>query len=156
MVGGFQVFDYLCTITENEAIWRFRVGIENLSVDEIQRQLQELAQNRADLEHALAQRQQQVKHDLAQEVKDLIQEKGYDVSEILSLIGPRRRRSTGAKKGGVRQYTKYVDPDNPKNVYVRGVIPGWMKQKMQDQGYDPASKDDREAFKSQSLRIMED
>ncbi|MCG6860279.1 MAG: H-NS histone family protein [Chromatiaceae bacterium] len=132
------------------------MGIENLSVDEIQQQLDELAQNQADLEHALAQRQQQAKYDLAQEIKDLIQERGYEIADIVSLIGTRRRRSAGTKAGGSRQYTKYVDPDDPENVYVRGVIPGWMKQKMQDQGYDPSSKQDREAFKANYLQVLED
>lgn len=132
------------------------MGIENLSVDEIQQQLVELAQNQADLEYALAQRQQQVKYDLAQEIKELIQDRGFDVAEILSLMGARRRRSAAAKKGGKRQYTKYVDPDNPENIYVRGVLPGWMKQKMQDQGYDPSSKEDRESFKANSLSVLED
>lgn len=132
------------------------MGIDNLSVDELQQQLEELAQSQADLEHALAQRKQQAKYDLAQEVKGLIQDKGYDVGEIVSLIGARKKRSTGAKKGGSRQYTKYVDPENSGNVYVRGVIPGWMKQKMQDQGYDPSSKEDRESFKANFLQVSED
>jgi len=132
------------------------VGIENLSVDEIQRKLEELAQNQANLKLALAQRQQQEKHDLAQEVKDLIQDRGYEVSEIISLVGTRRKRSSTQKKTGVRQYTKYVDPDDPGNVYVRGVIPGWMKQKMQDQGYNPGSKQDREAFKANFLHVLDD
>lgn len=132
------------------------MGIENLSVDEIQQQLDELAESQANLEQALEHRQQQVKYDLAQQIKDLIQEHGYDVSEIVGLLGARRRRSAVAKKGGSRQYTKYVDPDDPGNVYVRGVIPGWMKQKMQDQGYDPSSKQDREAFKANSLNVLDD
>jgi len=133
------------------------VGIENLSVDEIQQQLEKLAQSQADLEEALAQRRQQAKYDLAQEIKDLIHEKGYEVTEVVSLISSRRRRSAAPKKSGsARQYTKYVDPDDPANVYVRGVIPGWMKQKMQDQGYDPALKQDREAFKANFLHVLED
>jgi DNA-binding protein H-NS len=132
------------------------VGTDNLSVDEIQAQLDELAQSQADLEEALEQRQQQAKYDLAQEIKDLIQERGYDLSEIVGLLGARRRRSGTAKKAGSRQYTKYVDPDNESNVYVRGVIPGWMKQKMLDQGYDPSSKPDREVFKANSLHVIED
>lgn len=141
---------------KKETIRRHKVGIETLSVDQIQQQLQELAQNRADLEHALATRQQEAKYDLAHEIRDLIQDRGYDVAEILSLIGPRRRRPIAAKRSSSRQYTKYVDPDNPKNVYVRGVLPGWMKQKMQNQGYDPGSKKDREAFKAESLQVLED
>ncbi len=132
------------------------MGIENLKIEEIQQQLEELNQNRADLEHALAQRWQQAKLDLVQKIRDLIQESGYEVTEIVSMLGPRRKRSTGTRTGGSRQYTRYVDPDNQENTYVRGVIPGWMKQKMQDQGYDPTSKPDREAFKANCLHIMED
>ena len=132
------------------------MGLDNLSVDEIQQQLDELAQSQADLEAALEQRQQQAKYDLAQEIKDLVQDRGYDLSEIAALLGTRRRRSGGGKKAGSRQYTKYVDPDNAENVYVRGVIPGWMKQKMTDQGYDPSSKQDRETFKANSLQVLED
>lgn len=132
------------------------MGLDNLSVDEIQEQLDDLAQSQADLEQALEQRQQQAKYDLAQEIKDLIQERGYDLSEIVGLLGARRRRTASAKKSGSRQYTRYVDPDNSENVYVRGVIPGWMKQKMLDQGYDPSSKPDREAFKANSLHVLED
>lgn len=130
--------------------------IEHMSVDEIQRQLEELAQSQASLKQALVQRQQQEKMDLAQHIKDLIQEKGYDVNEVLGLVSSRRKRAATAKKSGSRQYTKYVDPEDPENVYVRGVIPGWMKQKMQEQGYDPGSKQDREAFKANSLQVLED
>lgn len=131
------------------------MGIENLSVDEIQQQLKDLAQNRTDLEQALVQRQQQAKLDLVQQIKDLIEEPGFEITEIIPLLGPRRRRMAGTKTGGLRQYTKYVDPDNPENTYVRGVLPGWMKQKMQDQGYDPNSKPDREAFKAKYLHVLE-
>jgi DNA-binding protein H-NS len=143
-------------ITANNPKLEKKMGLENLSVDEIQQQLDELAENQASLEEALAQRQQQAKYDLAQQIKDLIHEHGYDLSEIVALLGARRRRSVGSKKGASRQYTRYVDPDNPENIYVRGVIPGWMKQKMQDQGYDPSSKQDREAFKANSLQAMDD
>jgi DNA-binding protein H-NS len=133
------------------------VEYENLSVDEIQKQLEKLDQNRSDLEKALEQRQQQAKSDLAQQIKDMIQEHGYEITEVVSLMSGRRRRgaATATKRTGGRQYTKYVDPDDPANVYVRGVIPGWMKQKMQEQGYDPGSKQDREAFKANSLQVLE-
>ena len=130
--------------------------IGNLSVDEIQQQLRDLAQSRADLEHALVQRHQRAKHDLVQQVKDLIQDQGFEINDIISQLSPRRKRMPGtAKTGGLRRYRRYVDPDNPGNTYVRGVLPGWMKQKMQDQGYDPNSKEDREAFKANCLHVSE-
>ena len=127
---------------------------ENLSLDEIQQQLDQIEQNRADLEKALEQRRQQAKLDLAQHIKDLIAENGYELAEIASLLGTRKRRNV-AKSGG-RQYTRYFDPENPENVYVRGVIPGWMKQKMQEQGYDPSARTDREAFKANYLQVSDE
>jgi DNA-binding protein H-NS len=131
------------------------VEYENLSVDEIQQQIDELDQSRADLEKALEERRQQAKYELAQHIKDTIIEHGYELSEIVGLIGGRRRRGSAAAKKSSRQYTRYVDPENEGNVYVRGVIPGWMKEKMQEQGYDPGSKEDRESFKANYLQIME-
>lgn len=132
----------------------------NLSVDEIQEQLDQIDQNRSDLEKALEDRRQQAKFDLARHIKETILDHGYDVAEIAPLLTARRRRSAGgaksaAKRGG-RQYTKYVDPQNPDNVYVRGVIPSWMKERMQEQGYDPSSKPDREAFKANYLHVVEE
>lgn len=131
------------------------MGIDTLSVDEIQQQLQELDQNRADLEQALAERRKQTRADLLQEVKDLIQGKGFELTEIVPLLAPRRKRSTETKTGSPRKYVTYVDPENRENVYVRGVIPGWMKQKMQEQGYDPTSKEDRDTFKTNHLQAVE-
>ena len=45
----------------------------------------------------------------------------------------------------------YVDPENPERVYVRGVLPGWMKALMTEKGYDPKDKASREAFKANVL-----
>ena len=112
------------------------------------------------LEKALEDRRQQAKYDLARHIKETILEHGYDVAEIASLLTARRRRSAGGAKGatrrGTRQYTKYVDPQNPDNVYVRGVIPSWMKERMQEQGYDASSKPDREAFKANYLHVLDE
>lgn len=130
----------------------------NLSVEELQARRSQLEQEQADLERALDQRRHQAKQELAQQIRDLIIEGGYDVPEIMALVPGKKRRAAAAaaKKAGGRQYTRYVDPQDSENVYVRGVIPGWMKQKMQEQGYDPGSKQDREAFKANYLQAVED
>ncbi|MBK1716564.1 H-NS histone family protein [Thiocystis violacea] len=130
----------------------------NLSVEEIQRQLDEAESKKAQLKRLLEVRRQEGKDEVVQQVKDIITSNGYELSEILGLISPRRRRGSGPaprKPASNRQYRRYVDPDNADNVYVRGVLPGWMKDKMKTQGYDPASKDDREAFKANSLTALE-
>ncbi|MEY6431148.1 H-NS histone family protein [Thioalkalicoccus limnaeus] len=131
-----------------------------MTVDEIQRQLQKLQQSQADLERALEKRRQEGKLEVAQEVKDIIANRGYNVNEIAPLLTARRRRGSVKTaerpvKAVGRPYTQYVDPEEPKNVYVRGVIPRWMKQKMQDQGYDPAIKDHRDEFKANYLTAVE-
>jgi DNA-binding protein H-NS len=133
------------------------VEYQNLSVEELQSQLHQVEQSRADLEKALYQRWHEAKSELAQEIREMIEQRGYDLDEIIALVGPRRRRAAGTKKSGSnRSYTRYVDPENPSNVYIRGVLPRWMKEKMAAQGYDPSSKPDREAFKSSYLQAVQD
>jgi DNA-binding protein H-NS len=136
----------------------FNVEYANLSVDEIQQQLAEIKSSEAELTRALEIRRQEAKSEIAQQIKELITKYGYDLDEILPLVEAKRRRAGGAARRsspGGRQYTRFVDPQNSDNVYVRGVLPGWMKQKMQEQGYDPSSKADREAFKSNYLQAVE-
>lgn len=130
---------------------------QNLSVEELQSQLHKVEQSRVDLEKALYQRWHEAKAELAQEIREMIENRGYDVDEIAALIVPRRRRAAAAKKAGTnRSYTRYVDPENPNNVYIRGVLPRWMKDKMTAQGYDPSVKADREAFKTNYLQAVQD
>jgi DNA-binding protein H-NS len=131
------------------------VEYQNLSVEELKAQLEKAEQTRVDLEKALSHRWHAAKSDLAQQIRDMIEQKGYDVEEIVGLVQPRRRRATAAKKGN-RSYTRYVDPENPNNVYIRGVLPGWMKEKMTAQGYDPTVKEDREAFKNNYLKPVQE
>jgi DNA-binding protein H-NS len=138
------------------------VEYANLSVEQIQQQLDEIEHSKAELQRALAVRRQEAKHEVAQHVRDLIINNGYDLEEIVPLIQSRqsrRRRAAAAvaksPASAGREYTRYADPENPDNVYIRGVLPGWMKQKMQEQGYDPSVKADREAFKANYLQAVE-
>ena len=129
-----------------------------LSVEEIQQQLEAIEQSKSELQRALAVRRQEAKHEVAQQVRDLILNNGYELDEIIPLVQTRRRRSAPAAKApsasSGRDYTRYVDPENPENVYVRGVLPAWMKLKMQEQGYDPSVKADRDAFKANYLQAV--
>lgn len=136
------------------------MAFANLSAEEIRRQLEEIEQNRTELERALTARRQEEKQGVVQQIRDLIASNGYEVDEIVPLITtPRRRRAgvpasaRGAASG--RDYTRYVDPENSENVYVRGVLPGWMKQKMLELGFDPSIKGHRESFKTNHLRVLE-
>ena len=126
---------------------------EQLSLDEIEERIYNLDSDRAALEAVLEQKRQQNKVDLAQEVKDLILSRGYEVAEIVDQLTTRRRGAGRVRAS--RSYTRYVDPANPNNVYVRGVLPQWMKEQMAAHGLDPKEKADREAFKAQYLNKMD-
>lgn len=130
---------------------------QHLSADELQSQIQQTLQKEAELKQALSERWETEKLELAQEIRHLIGERGHDLDEIIHQITPRRRRGLGGKKmrrSGSGRYTRYVDPDNPDNVYVRGVIPGWMKEKMVTLGLDPNNREDRDFFKTNHLQTI--
>jgi DNA-binding protein H-NS len=136
--------------------WRLfvnRDSFSELSLDEITQRLDNLESDRAALETALENKRQQSKKDLAVEIKDLIVSRGYDIAEIVEYLTPKRRGAGRTKSN--RSYIRYVDPANSGNVYVRGVLPKWMKDQMADKGLNPKKKADREAFKEQYLNKMD-
>jgi DNA-binding protein H-NS len=137
------------------------VEYQNLSAEEIQQQIEQAKQREAELKRALDQRRQAEKTELAQHIRQMITDRGYDAEEVINLMLPRsKRRGSGGNKrgsgGGSGNYTRYVDPDNPENVYTRGVLPGWMKEKMQSLGLDHKNREHRETFKSNHLTAMAD
>ena len=129
---------------------------QNLSAEELKNQIEQTKQREAELQRALDHRWQAEKTELAQEIRGMIEDRGYDVEEIMNHVLPRRRRGPGAKKGSSGNYTRYVDPENPDHVYTRGVLPRWMKEKMAAVGLDPSSKEDRETFKANHLQAVQD
>ena len=128
-------------------------SFSTLSLDEIAQRLDNLENDRAALETALENKRQQSKKDLAVEIKDLIASRGYEIAEILDYLTPKRRAAGRAKSS--RSYIRYVDPANSENIYVRGVLPKWMKDQMKGKGLNPKEKGDREAFKEQYLNKMD-
>lgn len=131
---------------------------QHLSAEELKNQIEQTKQREAELQKALNMRWQAEKSELAQEIRDLIEARGHDVEDILGhLLPSRRRRAAGAsKKAGSGNYTRYVDPENSNNVYSRGVLPRWMKEKMAALGLNPGNKDDRESFKTNHLKPLQD
>lgn len=132
------------------------VEYQNLSADELKNQIEQTKQREAELQRVLKNRWQAEKTQLAQEIRGMIEARGYDAEEVMDLVLPRRRRGAAAKKAGSGNYTCYVDPDNPKNVYTRGVLPGWMKEKMVASGLDPSKREDRDTFKANHLKAVQD
>lgn len=128
-------------------------SFDKLSLEEIEKRLNSLESDKVALRQALEYKQEQGKRDLAEQIKEMIEASEYEMSEIVDLIVPKRRG--GGRSKSNRSYTRYVDPANPKNTYVRGVLPGWMKDQMADKGLNPKDKADREVFKEQHLQKMD-
>ena len=134
---------------------------EHMSPAEIQQHLAAIEQQRVSALHALNQAKEQAKQDLAEVIKDTITERGYTLDDIVPLLTAKRRRPSSRRQkvqeapvaaAPAPQGAYYVDPENAANVYVKGAIPGWMKQKMLSQGLDPKNKTDRNSFKADYLQ----
>ncbi len=132
---------------------------ERMSPAEIQQHLAAIEQQRVNALQALNQAKEQARQDLAEVIKDMIAERGYTLDDIVPLLTAKRRRSSTRRHkaqepavAAAPQGAYYVDPENTANVYVKGAIPGWMKQKMLSQGLDPKDKTDRNSFKANYLQ----
>jgi len=120
-----------------------------LSIEQIQKQIEQIEVDRKKLEKALKERRTAELVEFAQTLREQIAERGYKADEVIALLTKRRRVTS--RKEADSQYTRYVDPENPKHSYVRGPIPRWLKEKMAEAGYDPRNKNHREEFKSTRL-----
>ncbi|NBC46909.1 MAG: H-NS histone family protein [Gammaproteobacteria bacterium] len=130
--------------------------MHHLSADELQAKLEALSTEREALKVALEQRHEAEKVELADEIKALITERGHDIDEIAQKLqgrtsGRKRRRQRAAANEANANYTRYADPDNPSNIYIRGRMPNWLIEKMAANGYDPANAEHRQQFKTQHL-----
>lgn len=134
---------------------------EHMSPAEIQQHLAAIEQQRVNALQALNQAKEQARQDLVEVIKDMITERGYTLDDIVPLLSVKRRRSPSRRQKAQEplvvptptpQGAYYVDPENAANVYVKGAIPGWMKQKMLTQGLDPKNKLDRNSFKANYLQ----
>ena len=123
-------------------------NLAKLTLEQLQARLEELNVEWQAVEQAIEERKDEDKKELAEEIRSKVMEAGYDVAEILSLIATKKGRSK--KSNGA--YTRYIDPDDSRNVYVRGVLPIWLKDKMKAKGFDPSVKADRDHFKEKHLR----
>jgi DNA-binding protein H-NS len=135
------------------------MAFEDLSAEQLRDKLAQTEHELAALARALEARHEAQKGEIALQVRTLITDAGYDLDEILPLVPQKkaRRPRRGAATAPVApvapdpSYPGYVDPENPEHVYVRGVLPGWMKALMTEKGYDPKNKASREAFKANVL-----
>lgn len=128
------------------------MAFEDLSAEQLREKLAQTEHELAALARALEERHEAKKGEMALQVRNLILGAGYDLDEILPLVVVKARRRARATAGASdSRFATYADPENPERVYVRGVLPGWMKALMTEKGYDPTDKASREAFKANVL-----
>jgi DNA-binding protein H-NS len=116
---------------------------------EITSSIEELDAQRAQLEAALAEAKGAAKEHVIQTVRDMIAEAGFTAEEILHLVAPQPKtaRAKAKANGDGRTFPTYALKSDPTRTYVRGVLPGWLKEAMMAAGFDPAQGADRAAFK---------
>lgn len=123
---------------------------EQLSTAELQELLEQIDVEKQELMRALDARHEDDKRVLADDIKAIIKERGQDVEEIAKLLVARKRRSP-KRSAANAGYTRYADPENLDNIYIRGRLPNWLAAKMTATGYDPGSKEHRDLFKEEQL-----
>lgn len=129
-----------------------------LSTDAIKQRLQELERDRLELEYQLALQHKAQKKGYIESLRQDIRANGYEVEEIAVALLPKgfisKERTVTSKPAPTG--ARYVDPNNPQHTYIRGVLPGWMKQQMLENGFNPDIKDDRKRFKHEYLQWVQE
>lgn len=136
---------------------------DSLSTDAIKQRLQELERDRQELEYQLALQHKAQRKGYVESLRQDIRANGYEVEEIAVALLPKGfipRELWSKDKAAISKPSasgaRYVDPNNPQHTYVRGVLPGWMKQQMLDNGLNPDIKDDRKRFKQEHLQWVKE
>ncbi|WPL19625.1 H-NS histone family protein [Thiorhodovibrio winogradskyi] len=118
--------------------------MDEMEYTELRAKLESLEAEQKEVERVLAAKRDQRKAELISEFKQRIKDEGFTVGEVADAFAGRRN---SRRSGGARSYPRYVDNADSNFVYVRGPLPGWMKERMTAVGLNPADKGDRERYK---------
>ncbi|MBK5967600.1 MULTISPECIES: H-NS histone family protein [Thiorhodovibrio] len=126
--------------------------MDEMEYTELKAKLESLEAQQKEVERALASKRDKRKAELVAEFKERITGEGFAIAEFADIFGGRRgaRRSAGAQ----RSYPRYVDNADPDCIYVRGPLPGWMKERMSAVGLNPGNKEDRERYKQEYMHAQ--
>ena len=124
------------------------------AVQSITANLNDLKQSEAALRAQLAELQAQAVAGAVEQTLALIASVGCTTEKFVALLMPAKkgRKSKGTGERRSAPVVTLVMKDNPELRYVRGVMPGWMKDKIVAAGGDPANKKDRDSFKEQYMQ----
>ena len=126
--------------------------MDEMEYTELKAKLEALEAQQKEVERALASKRDKRKAELVSEFKEKLIAEGFSVAEFADAFGGRRggRRASGAQ----RSYPRYVDNADSDCIYVRGPLPGWMKERMSAVGLNPANKEDRERYKQEYMHAQ--
>lgn len=138
---------------------------EDMPLTDIVAKLAKLNENKAGLEAALAAAKIASRDKVVEDVKGLIASNGFTTDEILPLLmpktaGKKRTRKAQAEGGAAASaseanYPTHALNSDPTKTYIRGVLPGWMKDAMVAAGLDPKQGADRAKFKTEQMHQVE-
>jgi DNA-binding protein H-NS len=125
--------------------------MEEMEYTELRARLESLEAEQKEVERVLASKRDQRKAEFVNEIKEKCINEGFSNEEIADALAGGRRGSR--RSSGNRSYPRYVDNADPKNVYVRGPLPNWMKERMASVGLDSSNKADRERYKQEYMHM---
>ncbi len=89
-------------------------------------------------------------------IKTYIYDNGFTLDEVLPLLAPASKGKT--KKSGKPRAPRTEGPrvtftskKDPSLVYVRGVLPAWLKTEITMAGLNPDRKGDRDKYKAEHM-----
>ena len=67
----------------------------------------------------------------------------WPIAEVCAML-----KLSAEKPDGRKAVRHYVHTEDSSKVYRGRVLPKWMRADMEEKGFDPASKEDRDAYRS--------
>jgi hypothetical protein len=135
---------------------------ENCGTDQdastLKDQLAALDQKRKSIAEQLADALNEKRRTLIARVRSQCEENGWDLRALANEIAgtpTKKQRSNGGAYGIWQPKQVWVDPNNEANVFRGRGLPAWMREQMTALGMDPKIKEDRERFRQENLRVVE-
>jgi DNA-binding protein H-NS len=123
-----------------------------LPLPDVISELRALEARKAELE-ALASEAKKTNLPLVVEgIKTYIYDNGFTLNEVLPLLAGKAKKASkprATRNEGPR--VTFTSKTNPGNVYVRGVLPAWLKTDMLAAGFDPENKESRDKYKAEHM-----
>jgi DNA-binding protein H-NS len=129
---------------------------ETLALPDVISELRAIEARKAELETLAAEAKKTNLPLIVDGIKSYISDNGFTLDEVLPLLTPnvKRQRSKSTKAKTTRNegprpvFTSKLDAAN---VYVRGVLPAWLRKEMVDAGFNPDDKASRDKYKAEHM-----